>query len=502
MNQEADSPAENNQTAPINFDNSYIDLPEQFYQHQLPSPVSAPSLIRTNSSLAKELGISADWLKSDAGIEMTAGNTMPSGAEPIATVYAGHQFGSWNPQLGDGRAVLLGEVVAANGTRFDLQLKGSGPTPYSRGGDGRAPLGPVLREYIVSEAMAALDIPSTRSLMAVTTGDPVFRDEPLPGAVLLRVAQSHIRIGTFQFFAARRDHDALQQLADHVINRHYVHALTKDNPIVALLDAVILGQARLIAKWQLVGFIHGVMNTDNMLLSGETIDYGPCSFMDAFNPDMVLSSIDVGGRYAYSRQPGIAHWNLINLAQALLPIIDKNEETAIALAQESINTFPDLYREAYEQGLFKKLGISSRDDEDSSLVEDLFALMATEQVDFTQTFRHLGELANPAGNHDDTAFQLSASFSNWLTRWRTQLDREANDPASLEASMNAVNPVYIPRNHLIEEVIEAAVVTSDLEPFHQLMDVVVNPYEHNPGLFRYALPPSAEQIVRQTFCGT
>jgi uncharacterized protein YdiU (UPF0061 family) len=490
------------QEAPIAFNNSYVGLPEQFYKHQLPAPVSAPSLIRTNPALANELGINADWLKSDAGVGMVAGNTMPPGAEPIATVYAGHQFGSWNPQLGDGRAVLLGEIIATNGTRYDLQLKGSGPTPYSRGGDGRAPLGPVLREYIVSEAMAALSIPSTRSLMAVTTGDPVFRDEPLPGAVLLRVAQSHIRIGTFQFFASQRDHDALRQLADHVIRRHYPDALTKDNPIIGLLDAVIQGQARLIAKWQLVGFIHGVMNTDNMLLSGETIDYGPCSFMDAFNPDMVLSSIDAGGRYAYSRQPGIAHWNLVNLAQSLLPLIDENEETAVAMAQESISTFPDLFRDAYHQGVCEKLGIHNPADQDATLAEDLFALMAKQQVDFTLAFRRLAELANPAGGDDGIEFQLPESFDDWLGRWRDRLGRETIDLASLAASMVAVNPVYIPRNHLIEEVIEAAVVMGDLEPFHQLMDVVVNPYEYKPELSRYALPPRPEQVVRQTFCGT
>ena len=491
-------------SAPIPFNNSYVGLPEQFYTRQQPVPVSSPELIRVNLALAESLGISPEWLASTAGIEMVAGNHMPIGAEPIATVYAGHQFGNWNPQLGDGRAVLLGEVIAKDGSRYDLQLKGSGPTPYSRGGDGRAPLGPVLREYIVSEAMAALGIPTTRSLAAVTTGEEVFRDDILPGAVLLRVAQSHIRIGTFQFFAARQDGDAIRVLADHVIARHYPEALTADNPYLALLDAVIKRQACLIASWQLVGFVHGVMNTDNMLLSGETIDYGPCSFIDGFDPDMVLSSIDHAGRYAYSNQPGIAHWNLMNLAQSLLSIIDSNQETAVSLAQESVNGFPAHFREAYQGGINQKLGFVQNHDEDPALIEDLFNLMTTLKVDFSLTFRHLYDLVKPTRDDDspDDSFELPAEFNPWLNRWHKRLAQEGRDPGRLAEGLKLANPLYIPRNHLIEEVIEAAVTQSDFEPFHQLTDVLGNPHEHQPGMSKYAQPPNPEQIVKQTFCGT
>ncbi len=320
---------------PVSFDNSYARLPERFYARQVPEPVAAPGPIRVNRELAARLGIDLDWLASDEGMRVVAGNAIPPGAEPMATVYAGHQFGGYNPQLGDGRAILLGEVLSPDGKRFDLQLKGSGPTPYSRGGDGRSPLGPVLREYIVSEAMYRLGVPTTRALAAVSTGDTVARDRFLPGAVLARVASSHIRIGTFEYFAARRDTEALQLLARHVIERHYPAAQHSDNPVLALLEGVIARQAQLIAQWQLLGFIHGVMNTDNMLICGETIDYGPCAFMDQFNPDQVFSSIDHGGRYAYRKQPGIAHWNLSCLAQALLPVLHEDQERAVELAQHA-----------------------------------------------------------------------------------------------------------------------------------------------------------------------
>ena len=324
---------------------------------------------------------------------MVAGNAVPPGAEPIATVYAGHQFGGYNPQLGDGRAILLGEVVSPDGQRFDLQLKGSGPTPYSRGGDGRSPLGPVLREYIVSEAMHRLGVPTTRALAAVSTGDMVARDRFLPGAVLARVASSHIRIGTFEYFAARRDTEALQLLADHVIERHYPEAQHSDNPVLALLEGVIARQAQLIAQWQLLGFIHGVMNTDNMLICGETIDYGPCAFMDQFNPDQVYSSIDHGGRYAYRKQPGIAHWNLSCLAQALLPVLHEDQERAVALAQNAINAFPEQFLQANTQGMARKLGLQAIGEQDTALVEDLWQLMAQHELDFTLSFRRLADLA-------------------------------------------------------------------------------------------------------------
>jgi uncharacterized protein YdiU (UPF0061 family) len=401
----------------IPFDNSYARLPDRFFTPQLPEPVAAPRSIRVNRALAASLGISADWLESAEGIESVAGNHIPAGAQPIATVYAGHQFGGWNPQLGDGRAVLLGEVVALDGRRYDLQLKGSGRTPYSRGGDGRAPLGPVLREYIVSEAMAALAIPTTRALAAVTTGETVYREQSAPGAVLARVAQSHIRIGTFQFFAARGDTQALQLLADHVIARHFPDAAEADNPYLQLLQEVVTAQALLMVRWQLVGFIHGVMNTDNMLLSGETIDYGPCAFMDAFNPDQVYSSIDHQGRYAYRSQPGIAHWNLTCLAQTLIPLIDADEDKAVALVQPVMDSFPGIFLDAHQRGMGQKLGLQLAGEEDEALVQELLALMHQSGADFTLTFRRLTDLAAGSDEHADL-YEFSEDFHPWLQRWR------------------------------------------------------------------------------------
>ncbi|MCZ6828353.1 MAG: YdiU family protein [Gammaproteobacteria bacterium] len=491
-------------TPGLAFDNSYARLPPQFFTQQLPEPVSSPGLIAVNHALARQLGIDPDWLESTAGIEMVAGNHLPEGAEPIATVYAGHQFGGWNPQLGDGRAVLLGELIGADGIRYDLQLKGSGRTPYSRGGDGRAPLGPVLREYIVSEAMAALGVPTTRALAAATTGDAVMREGMLPGAVLARVAQSHIRIGTFQFFAARQDLEALRALAEHVIQRHYPNAAKTENPVLALLEGVVANQARLIARWQLLGFIHGVMNTDNMLLSGETIDYGPCAFMDNFNADTVFSSIDHGGRYAYRNQPGIAQWNLSCLAQALLPLIDEDQERAVASAQAAIDAFPDLFLEAHTRGMNKKLGLASTLAEDEVLVQDLLAVMSTAEADFTLSFRRLAELACPESGGESVTgiFELPSTFEPWLQRWRERLAQDSLDPGARQQQMLAASPVFIPRNHLVEETINAAVRDGDFEPFHKLNEVLSAPFLYQSSLARYATPPRSEQIVHQTFCGT
>ena len=407
----------------VPFDNSYLQLPARFYSKLEPTPVSRPGLIRVNRALARNLGIDVDWLTGTEGTEVLAGNRLPAGADPIATVYAGHQFGGWVPQLGDGRAILLGEVIGRDNIRYDIQLKGSGPTPYSRGGDGRAPLGPVLREYIVSEAMAAQGIPTTRALAAVTTGEQVIRPGvacgPLPGAVLTRVAQSHIRIGTFQFFLARQDVDALRLLVDYVTARHYPAAAEADNKARALYQSVIAAQASLVAQWQLLGFIHGVMNTDNMLLSGETIDYGPCAFMDTYHPDTVFSSIDHQGRYAYGNQPGIAHWNLACLAQALLPVLGAEQEQAAALAQESLDAFPLLFQQAYQTGMASKLGLSGIEPGDENLAGELLDLMAQEQIDFTLAFRRLSDLAG-AGSEPGVAdlFEFPAAFEPWLERWR------------------------------------------------------------------------------------
>ena len=487
----------------IPFDNSYARLPDQFFSRLDPTPVSRPGPIRVNRPLAESLGIDPDWLASREGIAVIAGNSVPAGAEPIATVYAGHQFGSYNPQLGDGRAILLGEVIGADGKRYDIQLKGSGPTPYSRGGDGRAPLGPVIREYVVSEAMYALGVPTTRALAAVTTGDTVTRQQFEPGAVLARVAASHIRIGTFQFFAAQRDTEALHVLVDHVLERHYPEQLTAENRPLALLQSAIAAQAALIARWQLLGFIHGVMNTDNMLLSGETVDYGPCAFMDAFNPETVFSSIDHAGRYAYRNQPGMAHWNLTCLAQTLLPLIDGDTDRAVAQAQEAIDSFPGQFMDAHTAGLAAKLGLAEVTQEDTSLIEDLFKLMAEAKADFTLTFRHLADLANPTSGQATVAdiYTLPQTLEPWCERWRERLAASA-DSAQRRAAMYRANPVYIPRNHLVEAAIRAAVDQGDLAPFNDLVDRLARPFDYEPGDSRYALPPADGEEVRETFCGT
>ncbi|MEL6477590.1 MAG: YdiU family protein, partial [Pseudomonadota bacterium] len=373
----------------IPFDNSYARLPGRFYTKLTPEPVPSPRLIKVNHGLANRLGLDPAALESGEMVAALAGNGVPEGADPLAQVYAGHQFGGWSPQLGDGRAILLGELVAPDGARFDLQLKGSGQTPYSRRGDGRAPLGPVLREYIVSEAMAALGVPTTRALAAVTTGDIVYRERPEPGAVLTRVAASHIRVGTFQFFAAREDAEALQLLTEHVIARHYPEAVAAEDPTLALLQGVIARQAALIARWMSLGFIHGVMNTDNMTVSGETIDYGPCAFMDAYHPGRVFSSIDQGGRYAYANQPRIAQWNLACLAQALLPVLIGEDEAKLAAAQAAVDGFPDLFQAAWLSEMRAKLGLVGVEEGDSDLILTLFDIMAEAEADFTLTFRGL-----------------------------------------------------------------------------------------------------------------
>ena len=487
------------------FDNSYARLPERFFARLGPTPVSKPSLIRLNEGLARQLGLSPERLSTAEGIEVLAGNRVPEGAEPLAMAYAGFQFGNWVPQLGDGRAILLGELIDQDGVRRDVQLKGSGPTPFSRNGDGRAGLGPVLREYIVSEAMAALGVATTRSLAAITTGEQIARETLLPGAVLTRVAQSHIRVGTFQFFAGRGDEDAIRLLADHVIARHYPAAAETDNPILALLAAVIERQAELIARWQLVGFIHGVMNTDNMSIAGETIDYGPCAFMDSYHPDTVYSSIDRMGRYAFGNQPKIAHWNLVGLANALLPLVADEQEAAVALTTEVIHTFPDRFEHFYRVGLQKKLGLGEAQEGDAALGQDLLTRMAENSADFTLTFRRLGDLDVQSSLHDDLLsglFENPAAFDGWAERWRQRLAGEGRSPEERRSDMRSLNPAFIPRNHLVEEAIRAAVDEGDLEPFEQLIEVLAAPYEDQPSRERYAEPPRADQIVRQTFCGT
>src|ERR1700686_3531119 len=405
------------------FENTYARLPDRFYARVVPTPVRAPRLIRVNTELALNLGLDPDWLGRPEGLEVPAGRAVPEAAEPIAMAYAGHQFGHFVPQLGDGRAILLGEVIDQQGVRRDIQLKGSGRTPFSRGGDGRAALGPVLREYVVSEAMAALGIPTTRSLAAGTTGEPVWRETTLPGAVVTRIASSHIRVGTFQYFAARGDTEGVRQLADHVINRHYPQAADAERPYHALLEGVIARQADLVARWLLGGFIHGVMNTDNSSISGETIDYGPCAFMDHYDPAKVFSSIDEMGRYAYANQPRIALWNLTRLAECLLPLFSEDQEKAVSEAQTALGGFAEAFNTAYKAGLRAKLGLFTEHDGDQALAQDLLDAMARNQADFTLTFRRLSDAAL-APDHDGEVRQLFAepvAYDEWAARWSKRL---------------------------------------------------------------------------------
>ena len=477
-------------TARFPFDNSYARLPDRFYTRLAPTPVAEPRLVAVNSALADRLGLTLPGSEAEIAA-LFAGNTLPDGAAPLAQVYAGHQFGGWSPQLGDGRAVLLGEVVAPDGARYDIQLKGSGRTPYSRMGDGRAWLGPVLREYILSEAMAALGLPTTRALAAVTTGEIVLREGPLPGAVFTRVARSHVRVGTFQFFASRDDVAALEALCAHVIARHYPDARGPAD----LLRAVIAAQADLVAGWMAVGFIHGVMNTDNMAVSGETIDYGPCAFMDAYHPDTVFSSIDQFGRYAYANQPQIAAWNLAQFATALLPLMpDRN--AAIEDFTQAVNGFAEAFEGAWAARLRAKLGLATADAGDMRLALDLLEAMAANLADFTRVFR---ALSGPDPAQARNEFVDPTAFDGWHARWADRIARE--DAATRVARMQAANPARIPRNHRVEEAITAA-VADDPGVFERLMAALSDPYAEDADLAAYEDGPTEETRVRATFCGT
>jgi uncharacterized protein YdiU (UPF0061 family) len=486
------------------FDNTYARLPERFYARLAPTPVVAPRLVQLNAALAAQLELDPEELASPEGVEVLAGNRVPEGAEPVALAYAGHQFGHFVPQLGDGRAILLGEAVGRDGVRRDIQLKGSGPTPFSRSGDGRAALGPVLREYLVSEAMAALGLPTTRALAVVTTGEAVQRETALPGAVLTRVAASHIRVGTFQYFAARGDLEAVRLLADHAIARHYPEAAQAEQPYRTLLDGVVARQARLVAGWLLIGFIHGVMNTDNTSIAGETIDYGPCAFMDAYDPAAVFSSIDQFGRYAYGSQPRIAQWNLARLAEVLLPLLGEDEEQGMASAREALAAFGQHFNAAYLGGLRSKIGLSTEHEGDAALTRELLTCMAESSADFTLTFRRLCDAAE--GPQGDAAmrelFADAGAYDAWAVRWRQRLMEESGDPQLRSAAMRAVNSAVIPRNHLVEAALSAAVEREDFGPFQELLEVLSRPYEDRPGFERYAAPPGPDARVYQTFCGT
>jgi uncharacterized protein YdiU (UPF0061 family) len=471
------------------FDNTYARLPQQFYTRTTPTPVRLPAMALFNRSLAEAMGLRPDILESEECISVFAGNAIPQGAEPIAQAYAGHQFGHFN-MLGDGRAILLGEHLGPDGSRWDIQLKGPGRTAYSRRGDGRAALGPMLREYIISEAMHALGIPTTRSLAVVTIGEPVFREEELPGAVLTRTAASHIRVGTFQYAAMQQNPEALRALADYTIQRHYPEMAEAPNPCISLLEAVIERQSLLIAKWLLVGFIHGVMNTDNMALSGETIDYGPCAFMDIYDPATVFSSIDRSGRYAYSNQPSIAHWNLARLAETLLPLFDSDENKAVELAKVSLEKFPDRFQHHWISGMRAKLGLFTEEAGDVALVESLLQGMLRSRSDYTNTLRAL----DPE--------KVCGVDAAWHAEWSARLTRQPQTLEEARSLMRRHNPVVIPRNHQVEEALEAATSIRDYQPLHRLLEALANPYEEGLQKDGYREPSPDGSLGYQTFCGT
>jgi serine/tyrosine/threonine adenylyltransferase len=485
------------------FDNTYARLPAQFYARVAPTTVKAPRIVKINRPLAALLGLDADALASAEGAQLLAGNVLPAGAASIALAYAGHQFGHFVPQLGDGRAILLGEVIGTDGKRRDVQLKGAGRTPFSRGGDGRAAIGPVLREYIVSEAMAALGVPTTRALAAVLTGEYVARDESPPGAVLTRVAASHIRVGTFEFFATRGDHKAIATLATYALQRHYPDAVDTGNDALALLERVVDAQATLVARWLGVGFVHGVMNTDNTSISGETIDYGPCAFLDEYDPKKKFSSIDHGGRYAFANQPSIAHWNLVRLAEALLPVLGDNEEEAVRLATAALNRFRATFGARHADVLRAKLGLARNDEGDSALAEDLLERLAANEVDYTLFFRRLCASAlDPSSDADVAAlFGNAGAFHDWALGWRRRLATEEITPEERAGAMRRVNPALIPRNHRIEQVIAAA-LRDDFEPFENLVKALESPYEDQPAFAYLSQPPARAERVQATFCGT
>lgn len=479
------------------FDNSYARLPESLFTRARPVPVESPSLVVFNEELATELGLHAAYLRG-SGADLFSGNCLPSGADPIAQAYAGHQFGHFT-NLGDGRAILLGEQITPGGARFDIQLKGSGQTPYSPRGDGRAALGPMLCEYIISEVMHALGIPTTRSLAVVKTGEKVFREEILPGAVLTRVAASHIRVGTFEYAAAMGDRAVMEALARHTLGRHYPELVDAENIALALLGAVVERQADLVARWMCVGFVHGVMNTDNMALSGETIDYGPCAFLDTYDPATVFSSIDRGGRYAYGNQPDIALWNLTRLAEALIPLIDSNSEKAVTAAEKVLSMFPQQFHAGYQSGLRSKLGLITEEERDAALAQEFLDAMQATKADFTSTFAALTKTVEPGESEVIPA--LGADSSSWFTRWKERLDRQNHSREEVAAVMRRANPVIIPRNHRVEEALAAA-HSGDMSVLHRLLEVLLNPFEETTAneYYRDAPPPGGAPY--RTFCGT
>jgi len=487
-------------------------MSEEFFALVAPTPVAAPSLLKLNTDLAGSLGLSPEWLASPVGVETLAGNRALPGAAPLAMAYAGHQFGNWVPMLGDGRAIQIGEALDAEGRTHGIQLKGSGPTPFSRNGDGRAAIGPVLREYVLSEAMFALGIPTTRALAMVRTGEPVYRERAEPGAILTRVASGFVRVGTFQYFAAQGRTDSIRELADHVIERRYADLSTEieggPERYRALLSRVVAVQAELIAQWMCVGFIHGVMNTDNMSIMGETIDYGPCAFLDEYDPGKVFSSIDRNGRYAYHQQPGIGLWNLTRFAETLLPLLDEEEEAAIEFATSVLDGYAELFHAAYGDGLRQKFGFANWDQAAQDLSGTFLDAMAQGNADFTLAFRHLSELSAAEDHADGGEEALRLTFSDpsavdaFLPLWRAKVRDEGGEDGARKAAMRAVNPLFIPRNHRVQEAIDALVDRGDAAPLDALLAVTARPFEENEEYAPYANPPEPDEIVRQTFCGT
>ncbi|MEP6300078.1 MAG: protein adenylyltransferase SelO [Ilumatobacter sp.] len=490
-------------TTPIAFDNSFVrDLPGM-YERWEAATAPVPQLLALNEGLACDLGIDADWLRSAEGVDVLVGNTVPDGAEPVAQDYAGHQFGGYSPRLGDGRALLLGEVVGPSGDRHDLHLKGSGRTPFARGGDGLAAVGPMLREYLMCEAMHALGIPTTRALAVVATGESVRRDTMLPGAVFVRVASSHLRVGSFQYAASLDDPGVLAALLDHAIARHHQGAADAEVPALAFLDAVMEAQAELIARWMNVGFVHGVMNTDNVTISGETIDFGPCAFMDVYDPTTVFSSIDHGGRYAYGNQPSIGQWNLARLAEPLLPLIDTDVDAAVERATDLLRTFPDRYRHHLVSGQAAKLGLDADRTDVGGLAGDLLALMQSRSADFTLTWRSLSDVVRGDADPFHERVGGDEEATDWLDRFRAaHAGSDGSARPDVAAAIDAANPLHVPRNHLVEAALSAG-AEGDLSPFEELMDVLADPVTERPGLERFSEPaPDAFAAGYQTFCGT
>ncbi len=486
----------------MNFDNSYQNLPQDFFERINPVPVKDPSLIIFNTDLGKHLGIDSKISKKNLA-KIFSGNEVPKGSSPIALAYAGHQFGHFVQQLGDGRAILLGELSTPDQERYDIQLKGSGQTKFSRQGDGRAPIGPIIREYVISESMNSLGIPSTRSLAAISTGEQVFRETVLPGGVLTRIAKSHIRVGTFEYFTAQKNNVHLKTLADYTINRHFPDLIQEHNSYISLLKTVCNLQIELISKWMGIGFIHGVMNTDNTSIVGETIDYGPCAFMDEYNPGTVFSSIDTHGRYAFGNQPLISQWNMACFANSLLPLIDKDPEKAVNKAQEVINDFPNHMNEAVMGVMCKKIGLDSSEKDSQELVKSFLNIMLENKSDYTLSFRYLSQSLE--GGKEDRLkgqFKKHEKLNVWLQKWIKTLESRNLNKKDVVNKMNKTNPLFIPRNHLLERIIDAATRDNDFSQMKTLLKIFGNPYKEQPENEAYSEPPTSDEIVKQTFCGT